>query len=46
MYGVSKGFLWKRISKGLLPVKRVGRRVLLFDEDLVAFFEPPKREIK
>lgn len=39
MYSVSKSFLWKLIRDGSLPVKRVGRRVLIFDPDLVAFFE-------
>lgn len=39
MYSVSKGFLWARIRQGVLPVKRVGRRVLILNADLVEFFE-------
>lgn len=39
MYGVSRGFVWQRIRNGGLPVKRVGRRVLILRRDLTAFFE-------
>jgi excisionase family DNA binding protein len=39
LYSVSRGFLWKRIQDGALPVKRAGRRVLILHANLVAFFE-------
>ena len=39
MYSVSKSFLWQSIRAGRLPVRRVGRRVLILDADLVMFFE-------
>lgn len=42
LYSVSKGFLRLRIRNGLLPVKRIGRRVLILHTDLIAFFEGEK----
>jgi excisionase family DNA binding protein len=41
LYGVSKGLLRKFIREGRLPVKRVGRRVLILAPDLFAFFDRP-----
>jgi hypothetical protein len=38
-YGVSKGFIRQRLRE--LNARRVGRRVLILDEDAKAFFEPP-----
>lgn len=42
IYGVSKGFLRQRIRDGHLPARKVGRRVLILDADLVNFFESGK----
>ena len=32
--GLSVGFLRNEVKKGILPVKRFGRRILILDEDL------------
>jgi excisionase family DNA binding protein len=38
LYGVSRSFMWTQIRKGAVPVQRLGRRVLILDADLRAFF--------
>jgi hypothetical protein len=39
IYGVSRGFLLNRIKQGDLHARKVGRRVILLNSDLLAFFE-------
>jgi excisionase family DNA binding protein len=39
IYGVSRGFLLNRIKQGDLHARKVGRRVIILDSDLLAFFE-------
>lgn len=38
-YSVSPGFLRRQIRAGALRARRIGRRVLLLDEDVRMFFE-------
>jgi excisionase family DNA binding protein len=37
--GVSKGFLRKEIRAGALPVRRLGRRVLVLNEDVQGYLK-------
>jgi excisionase family DNA binding protein len=39
MYGVSRVFLLNLIKSGALPARKVRRRVIILDADLIAFFE-------
>ena len=39
IYGVSRGFLLNRIKQGDLRTRKVGRRVIILDSDLLALFE-------
>jgi excisionase family DNA binding protein len=39
IYGVSKGFVLRRIKQGDLPTRKVGRRRIILDADLMACFE-------
>jgi excisionase family DNA binding protein len=44
MYGISKGFIWNQIRSGVIPIQRVGRRVLILDRELRKFFNDPSKD--
>lgn len=48
-YGLSVGFVRKQIRTGTLPAKKIGRRVIVLDEDLRNFLIrhslPPSSEL-
>lgn len=46
IYGVSNGFLRRRIKNGDLAARKVGRRVILLDKDLKDLFETPRENRK
>jgi excisionase family DNA binding protein len=44
LYGISHATVRRRIKNGDLPARKIGRRVMILDADLVAFFEEPARQ--
>jgi excisionase family DNA binding protein len=42
IYGVSRGFLLNHIRQGELIARKIGRRVIILDSDLVRFFGSEK----
>jgi len=38
-YGLSKGFVMKQIREGKLGARRLGRRLIVLDEDLRMYLE-------